>query len=192
MDLRAGFASMGASSFRCFGCFEMSSRGSTLMPRDDATTGGGLAHGRIMKTFPALRTIRISRILQQLRWSQHQVPAIPAVTLAPIYWKQKISQNQGDVVRSSCSQHTLEFFFGTCEQLCKDEATAGCLHNMQDRPGSAHLKSRWCYSLCMQHHRRDSAMGLSRHYHGGRDHCRCSDPKSRNLEPSNSHATPEA
>ena len=84
------------------------------------------------------------------------------------------------------------FFFGTFEQLCKDEATAACLHNMQDGPGSAHLKSRWCYSICMQQHRRDRAMGLSRHYYGGRDHCRCSDPKSRNLERFNLRATPQA
>lgn len=51
MDLTAGFASMGASSFRCSGCFVMSSRGSILMPSDAATTGGGLAHGRSHQDF---------------------------------------------------------------------------------------------------------------------------------------------
>ena len=51
-----------------------------------------------------------------------------------------------------------------------DEITAGTVIQ--------HL-AIWSYSVCMQHHRRDRVMGLSRHYHGERDHCRCSDPTSR-------------
>ena len=96
---------------------------------------------------------------------------IPACLLPQIYWKQRISQDQRDVVRSSGTQYTLGLSCGMCEQLCKDDATAACLHNMQDGLGSAHLKSRWCYSVCMQHQRRDRAMGFSGRCHGGQGPC---------------------
>ena len=206
---------MGASSFRCFGCFEMSSRGSILMPRDAATIGSGLAHGRIYEDFsssPYKQNFADLAAAQMEPASGSSDPSsyvgtnlleaenqsgprgCRSIFLFPVYYgvffgsssarmrRQQVASRTCKIVQvlhTSSRDGVIQFACNTTGVtapwdlvgiIMGDEITAGAVtQNL----------AIWNHPIRMQHHRRDRAMGLCRHYHGGRVHCRYSEPTSR-------------
>ena len=196
--LLAGFASMDPRSFRCSGSLLISCRGVILMLRDAVTTGGRLAHGRSHRAFSSSSYEQNFANLAAAQMEPASGPSNPSIYAATDQEHGHVVRSLGtqytwglnDRLRvqaildetlhgtyDSLSREVLQQLLEVnrscdmCEQLCKDEATAACLHNMQDGLGSAYLNSIWRFSAYMQGQRRDRALGLMRHYHRGKGPC---------------------